>query len=257
MTESQLADFKESGGYDVDGVWYPRVTKIVEIKSKPALYKFYGSLKSFDEGEKIKQQSATEGTLLHETVEDILLGKNPTIPHSIKGAVQAFIEFIARTPIETDPEFVEYRLVNRQERYAGTIDALACIGGVWGVLDIKTSQSIYRDYNLQTSAYMAALEPQLPKLSTRWILRIDQHQVCLKCGSILRSKGGREKIRMPWQNGMRYKAQNCQHEWSEMVGDVELKEFKDWKKDYGAFLGAKKLWEWEYETELRQIGYLS
>jgi len=70
------------------------------------------------------------------------------------------------------------------------------------------------DYNLQTSAYMAALESQLPKLSTRWILRIDQHQVCLKCGATLRSKGGREKIRTPWKNGMRYKAQRCNHEWS-------------------------------------------
>ena len=29
--------------------WYPRVTKIVEIKAKPALYKFYAELNSFEE----------------------------------------------------------------------------------------------------------------------------------------------------------------------------------------------------------------
>jgi hypothetical protein len=75
----------------------------------------------------------------------MLLKQSPTIPSSIQGAVQSFQKFIEKTPIEVDPEFVESRLVNHAERYAGTIDALACISGIWGVLDIKTSQAIYRD----------------------------------------------------------------------------------------------------------------
>ena len=256
MAFESLSDFREMGGYDINGVWYPRVTKIVEIKAKPALYKFYGELKSFDEGERIKQQSASEGTLIHETVEALMMKQSPVIPDSIRGAVDAFTKFTEEKHIQIDPSFVEYRLANHTDRYAGTIDAVACIDGVWGVLDIKTSQSIYRDYNLQTAAYMAALEKELPILTTRWILRIDQHQKCAKCGALLRSKGGREKLRVPWQRGLKEAALACQHEWDGMVGDVELKECLDWRHDYEAFLGAKKLWEWENEPILKQIGYL-
>jgi hypothetical protein len=43
-------EFKEKNGYEYSGCWYPRVTKIVEIKAKPALYRFYGELSSFQEG---------------------------------------------------------------------------------------------------------------------------------------------------------------------------------------------------------------
>jgi hypothetical protein len=254
-----VEEFKAIAGYDIDGSWYPRVTKIVEIKAKPALYKFYAELSSFEEGESVKKVSASEGTLIHETVEAILMGKNPEIHPSIKPAIEAFLKFVENRKIQVDPEFVEKRIVNHQERYAGTVDSLALIDGKFGVLDIKTSQSIYRDYNLQTSAYMAALESDFPTLQTRWILRIDQNRVCLKCGSILRSKGGRDKVRLPWdpKNGnLKIKAENCQHEWSQLRGEIELKEFPYWKEDYKAFLGAKKLWEWENDYWLKQVGYL-
>ncbi|BCX16165.1 MAG: hypothetical protein KatS3mg098_394 [Candidatus Parcubacteria bacterium] len=259
MNYFDVKHFKEVAGYEIDGVWYPRVTKIVEIKAKPALYKFYAEMNSFAEGEDIKAKSASEGTLIHETIEGILTGKSPTIDESIKPAIEAFLNFIEQNRIQVDPEQVEKRIINFEERYAGTLDALALINGKFGVLDIKTSQSIYRDYNLQTSAYMAALEKDFPNLQTRWILRVDQHKKCLKCGATLRPKGGREKIRLAWDpndKNIKTKSEACQHEWSELVGEIELKEFPYWKSDYQAFLGAKKLWEWENEYWLKQIGYL-
>ena len=104
---------------------------------------------------------------------------------------------LLRKNIQVDPEFVEKRVVHYGDRYAGTLDAVALIDGKLGILDIKTSQAIYRDYNLQTSAYIAALHSSLNNLQTRWILRIDQTKICLKCGAVLRSKGGRDKIRAP------------------------------------------------------------
>lgn len=256
MNNSKLSEFKELGGYDVNGSWYPRVTKIVEIKAKPALYKFYGELSSFNEGEKIKERSASEGTLIHETIEALMIGEAPAISPTVLPAVEAYLEFSQKIHIHVDPEYVEKRLVNYGERYAGTLDAIALINGKLGVLDIKTSQSIYRDYNLQTSAYMAALEKDIPQLQTRWILRIDQHQICSRCGAILRSKGGRDKIRLPWQYAKKAIAEKCVHEWSPTQGDVEMQEFPYWKTDYKAFLGAKRLWEWEHEDVLKEIGYL-
>ena len=249
--------FKETCGYTIDGIWYPRVTKIVEIKAKPALYKFYAELGAFQAGEDIKAKSASEGTLIHETFEKILIGESPTIDPSIAPAIKAAVDFIGKNRIQVAPDYVEKRVVNPRHRYAGTVDTLALIGGKFGVLDIKTSQSIYRDYNLQTSAYMDALKDQFKNLQTRWIMRIDQIKNCGGCGSILRAKGGRDKIRKPYP--LPHGWQSCQedkHEWSELTGVIELKEFPYWQEDFQAFLGAKKLWEWENEYWLRKTGYL-
>lgn len=257
MYYSTLEHFKGLSGYDIDGVWYPRVTKIVEIKAKPALYKFYAELNSFGEGEEIKNKSASEGTLIHETVEEIMMKKSPAIDPSIKPAIDAFMKFLDEKHIQTDSEFIEKRIVNSEARYAGTLDALAVIDGKFGVLDIKTSQAIYRDYNLQTSAYIAALEKEFKNIQTRWILRIDQIKKCLNCGATHRSKGGREKIRAARNGGKALPlCEDGGHRWSELFGDIELKEFPYWQEDFKAFLGAKKLWEWENEYWLKQAGYL-
>ena len=258
MYYTDLKHFKGLSGYEIDGVWYPRVTKIIDIKSKPALYRFYAEMNNFAEGEAVKKQSASEGTLIHETIEKIFHGKLQSIDPLISPAINAFLKFREAKNIQVDPEFVEKQVVNYADRYAGTIDAVALIDGKFGVLDIKTSQAIYRDYNLQTSAYLAALEKDFKNLQTRWILRIDQTKVCLECGATLREKGGRKKIKLPWQNSNGYsaKAKNCEHQWSELQGNIELKEFPYWQEDFKAFLGAKKLWEWENEYWLRQAGYL-
>lgn len=250
---ADLGAFKESAGYDIDGSWYPRVTRIVEIKSKPALYRFYAKMPSFAAAEEMKERSATEGTLVHETIESILIGEKPAIPLSIEPSVRAFLEFVVTKNITVDPTYVEHRLASHEHRYAGTLDAIAMIGGKLGILDIKTSQEIYRDYNLQTAAYFNAMKGEVKGLETRWILRIDQSRPCMKCGALLRSKGGRDSIKTVWGD-VRQRA--CSHEWGPLSGYVELKEFPHWEDDFAAFLGAKKLWEWENEEILKQVGYL-
>lgn len=244
--------FKEANGYVIDGVWYPRVTKIISIKAKPALYRFYAEAESFKEGQSISQKSAEEGTLVHEAVEAILLGKSPVIDPSIAPAISEFQNFLAQKNIYTMPEYVEKRFFHPDHRYAGTIDVLALIDGKFGVLDIKTSQAIYRDYNLQTAAYMDALKNEHENLQTRWILRIDQIQTCILCGATRRVKGGREKIKTNYSPI----ARECAHKWGDLKGEIELKEFPYWQGDFEAFLGAKKLWEWENEYWLKKIGYL-
>jgi hypothetical protein len=248
-----IIDFKEQCGYTIDDVWYPRVTKIVTIKAKLALYYYYGEAKSYKAAQEATEQSAKEGTAIHEAIEGLLLNKNPEVSPEIAPAVSAFLEFFKKNNIHVTPELVERRIVNYAHRYAGTVDAIALIGGKLGVLDIKTSQSIYRDYCLQTSAYMDALKGEFQDLQTRWILRIDQIQICLKCGSRRRVKGGNEKIKLDWRNPF---ARTCAHEWSELRGEIELQEFPFWQNDFQAFLGAKKLWEWENEEWLKKVGYL-
>ncbi len=247
-----LEDFKEKCGYEIDGRWYPRVTKIIDIKSKPALYYFYGEADSYKAAKEITENSAKEGTLIHEIVEKIMVGERPEIPESVAPAIRGFQDFFENRNINVDKEFVEKRIFHLEHRYAGTIDTLALIDGKFGVLDIKTSQSIYRDYNLQTSAYIEALLEELPSLETRWILRIDQVKKCFKCGATMRPKGGRNKIR----KGRAMLCKQESHQWSDLTGVTEIQEFPFWKEDFQAFLGAKKLWEWENLSWLKQAGYL-
>lgn len=242
-------DFKTKCGYDIDGIWYPRVTRIVDMKAKPALYRFYGDV-GFANGQLISQRSAEEGTAVHEAVERLLVGdKAGVVPTSIAPSIYAFIEFFKNNKIEVAREHVERRIVNTEHRFAGTIDTLAKIDGKFGVLDIKTSEAVYRDYGIQTSAYMDTLVREFPKLETRWILRIDQNQTCKECNATMRSKGGRVKVK---KNGR--DACNM-HDWNEVKGVVELVELPGWKDDFKAFLGAKALWEWEHADWLKKIGY--
>lgn len=256
FNSTSTQEFADSAGYFIGEEWMPRVTKIVEIKAKPALYRYYAKLGNFALGEKVKELSASEGTLVHNAVEALLLGEEPQIPLQIQASVSAFCKYVDENNITVNPEYIEYRLAHTEYRYAGTLDAIATIGGKTGILDIKTSQAIYRDYNLQTSAYFAVMRERIPALSTRWILRIDQHRECQKCGALLRNKGGNDKIRL-LNNGYRNGSSKClEHEWGEMQGQIELKEFPYWEGDFEAFLGAKRLWEWENEPVLKQIGYL-
>ena len=249
-----ITDFKDQCGYTINDSWYPRVTKIVSIKSKPALYYYYGEAKSYKSAKAATEKSAEEGTAVHEAIEGFLLGKNPEVPAQIKPAYDAFLTFYEKNHIHVTPELVERRIVNHDHRYAGTVDAIALIGGKMGVLDIKTSAAVYRDYCLQTSAYMDALKNEFENLQTRWILRIDQVERCTQCTATRRTKGGNEKIKTDWRD---YRSKNCPHVWGDMTGEIELVEFPYWQNDFQGFLGAKKLWEWENEAWLKKVGYLS
>ena len=244
-------DFKAQNGYDIEGLWYPRVTRIVDMKAKPALYRFYGDV-GFENGQRISQQSAQEGTAVHEAVERLLIGeKAGTVPLQIAPSIYAFLDFFRKNKIEVDPAHVERRIVNQEHRYAGTIDTMATIGGKFGVLDIKTSEAVYRDYGIQTAAYMDSLVREFPQLETRWILRVDQFQTCKNCHATLRTKGGRAKLK---KNG-RDACSELAHDFDAPKGVVELVELPGWQDDFKAFLGAKALWEWEHADWLRRIGY--
>ena len=89
-----VENFKESNGYVIDDIWYPRVTSIISIKAKPALYRYYADLENFAQGEEIKKKSADEGTRVHSAVEAILTGKDPAVDKDISPAVEAFRKFV-------------------------------------------------------------------------------------------------------------------------------------------------------------------
>jgi hypothetical protein len=65
----------------------------------------------------------------------------------------------------------------------------------------------------------------------------------------MREKGGTAKVR----NGYGRTNSTCPHVWSDLNGEVELKELHDLEKDTKAFLAAKSLWEWEHDYWLSKI----
>ncbi len=254
---TNVKSFKDANGYEIEGAWYPRVTAIISIKAKPALYRFYAGQSSYAAAEAMKNKSAEEGTLVHEVIESLIQGHPTTIPDAMEPVATAFQNFQSQHHIV--PHQVESKIVSRRHGYAGTIDVLAEVDGKLGVLDIKTSQAIYRDYGIQTAAYVEALHEE--KVSgtlkkryltplTRWILRLDQARLCFNgCGAKMREKGGTEKIR----NGYGWKAKSCSHVWGPAIGEVEFKELHGLEHDTRAFLAAKTLWEWEHDEWLRRI----
>ena len=47
MRYKDSEEFKTINGYTIDGIWYPRVTKILDIKSKPALDGFFKEMENY------------------------------------------------------------------------------------------------------------------------------------------------------------------------------------------------------------------
>jgi hypothetical protein len=243
---TSFADFKNRAGYEIDGAWYPRVTSIVSIKAKPGLYRYYAGMPNMRAADEAKERSAAEGTAVHAAVERMLKGKPVEVPEEIRPSLDAFSVFLQNHNVT--PLLIEERVVSAKHRYAGTVDAVAEVNGVVGVLDIKTSKSIYRDYGMQTSAYATALResPSLPQPQVSWILRLDQCCRCLYCDATLRTKGGNVKV-----NGKG--SRTCSHQWGSPVGEFEFSELVDHNQDFQAFLAAKALWEWEHRDYLMKM----
>jgi len=242
---ASLADFRERAGYEIDGAWYPRVTSIVSIKAKRALYRYYAGMPSFKAADDAKERSAQEGSRVHDAIEAMLRGHEPVLDETTRACVEAFAEFSRNTHIK--PRMIEERLVSRSHHYAGTVDVVAEVDGVIGVLDIKTSKAIYRDYGLQTAAYVAALreDTSLPQPEVSWILRLDQCRMCSVCGASLRTKGGAIRIRG---------GRGCRpHSWGPVQGQFEFTRLDTHAEDFKAFLAAKALWEWEHQEYLKKL----
>src|SRR3989344_1048708 len=104
MWYNNAEEFKAGCGYDVNGAWFPRVTKVLEIKSKPGLEAFWKEVGHFSQAEEIKNKSAEHGSLVHSTVQRLVVGEGIEIPKEIAPAVAAFQEFNETRKIFFYPE---------------------------------------------------------------------------------------------------------------------------------------------------------
>ena len=157
-----------------DGKRVPGVTTILGVIAKPALIPWANKLglQGIDTRAYV-DRLADVGTLAHYWIECIVTDKEPDFTswsqeqqdlaaHSVRKFEQWRSEHDIRI-IET-----EKHLVSARYRFGGTLDILATIDGVVGLIDIKTSKAIYDDHLYQVAAYHAlALENGYDPQSTR------------------------------------------------------------------------------------------
>lgn len=127
---------------------------------------------------KKRDQAAGLGTMVHETVEAIIMGAPaPRAPAGLPGEERVRIDQHVRQFLlfeaELKPKFraSEATIFNRSCRYAGTLDAIADIAGETWLIDVKTAASgVWPDAALQLAAYRAGEFVGLPDRETEQAL---------------------------------------------------------------------------------------
>ena len=99
-----------------------------------------------------RDRAADDGSAIHRAIERSILGGEPLpVTTTQEPRYRQFERFVEDfTP---QWEASEATVYNRRERYAGTLDAIAVIGGRRLLIDIKTGKSVYSEFPLQLAAY--------------------------------------------------------------------------------------------------------
>lgn len=235
---------KQKHGYEINGLWYPRVTSICGIIAKPGLEKWLANQGSFAAMQRKRKKVTGWGNLVHETIGKILLDKKPKIEPTIQPSIDAFLDWLNNHQLKVLD--VEKQVLSKEHGYIGTLDVLGEIDGQLGVLDLKTSRAIWDEYFIQTAAYVQAHnEGTDTKAKTHWILRIDQYQECELCGARKRNKAGEADIKKD--------NKACRHKWGATEGTCELRGVENHKVYVNTFLTAKKLWEFSNRNWLFRV----
>lgn len=150
--------------YIVDNERYPRVTAVLDRRSKPWIDAWRMRIGD-EEANKISNHSRHIGTLVHQTIDEVHAGrykdKDWRIPVEIQDIILNYIEWFKTNVKEVIHS--EQTVVSRKYRYGGTIDALLLMYGesLPVLTDYKTSKSPSPEWPLQLSAYKQATEETL------------------------------------------------------------------------------------------------
>ena len=190
-----MSDFNERF-YTKDNLKFVSVTTLTGLKSKPALYNFYGK-HGTTKARQISEIAKKDGTRVHTWIEHYK-DKAPEeeLKKGTNEARQAYKNYKAFLKAYKPEMLLEEHTVFYSDvddsgveiRYAGTFDGLYLIKGKVVLLDWKTSGGIYEDYRLQAEAYYRALvnepsykeiienNPNLEPVNDLWIIRFDKKE---------------------------------------------------------------------------------
>ena len=133
-----------------------------------AFYKWLAD-KGWNEAEALKNAAGDKGSKIHLAIADLLngltikhdslfLNKSTDQPEDLSVEEYDAILSFKRWFDETKPEVLgfEFMVWNDQENYAGTVDLKCRIGKEVWIIDVKSGQYVWPEYELQLSAYKHA-----------------------------------------------------------------------------------------------------
>lgn len=123
-------------------------------------------LQGIKQADKLKEEAATVGGILHEAATYLLRYRDPPPELLADERVR-----IASAALIKWRDQVEFRLVDSEQvvfsrayRYAGRLDVVGFVEGVMTLLDLKTANRLYQQHLIQLSAYATAYEESRPVL---------------------------------------------------------------------------------------------
>ena len=147
-----------------EGVYYPSVTTILQYMPKNKFFESW--LKDVGHNaDLIMRKAGKEGTQVHEACEKLVKGEeiswmdnygNAKYSQIVWEMILKFYDFWSTYK----PELIstEDFVWSDEHRYAGTADLVVKMDGEIWLLDLKTSNSLHKSYDLQLASYAKALE---------------------------------------------------------------------------------------------------
>jgi len=147
-----------------EGVYYPSVTTILQYMPKNKFFESW--LKDVGHNaDLIMRRAGKEGTQVHEACEKLVLGEevswmddygNARYSQIVWEMILKFYEFwnTHKPELISTEDFV----YSDEYKFAGTADLVVKMDGETWLLDLKTSNSLHKSYDLQLAAYAKALE---------------------------------------------------------------------------------------------------
>ena len=144
--------------FDVD---WPSVTQILQIYPKGQGFYNWLMEKGKDESERIKTEAGTIGHNIHDTIERMLKGEEVDttyLTNKEEELIEVFMNWWNNLKKEHKVKIIhiEKPVINKVDKYVGTIDLVISIDKQLWIIDIKSSNYISSTFSLQLSAYKHA-----------------------------------------------------------------------------------------------------
>lgn len=164
LTLNRVTFLDNRGYYAETGEFYPSVTTV--LSSYPKGYGYYEWLKTNGhEADDIMEEAGRRGTTVHQLteyydngIEVSLLSEDgyPSFKMGDWSMFERYIEMRERFPFTIIEN--ELNLVSHKYKIGGTLDRIIEMNGKKYLIDIKTSNNIWKQYWIQLSAYKAMYE---------------------------------------------------------------------------------------------------
>jgi hypothetical protein len=133
--------------------------------------------------DQIKTEAGDFGTQAHGYIESILLGRKGTIPKAFETVIDSFLDW--KDQFQLEITLAEQMVYSLQHQYAGSMDAVATHQGCLVALDWKTSNGLYREYDLQVAAYAQALHEMTGQpVEQAWVVRFGKKEAEFECRQV-------------------------------------------------------------------------